>query len=1016
MKTDQLIQSLYRQVTEVILARQHPVSGLLPASTSVSVHGDYQDAWVRDNVYSIQCAWALCLACRRHGHAQPADRLEQATIKLMRGLLRSMMRQAHKVERFKHTQQRLDALHAKYDTATGDEVVADDAWGHLQLDATSLYLLSLAQMTSSGLRIIATFDEVDFIQNLVYYTATAYRTPDFGIWERGNKINDGKTEINASSLGMAKSALLAMDGLNLFGPKGPQEAVIHVIGDAISHARTALAALLPRESLSKEVDAALLSVIGYPAFAVGDPVRVERTKREIQDKLAGRYGCKRFLLDGHQTVLEDTSRIHYEHSELVNFEHIESEWPLFFCYMYINALYEKDTENVENMRQKLAELTVEKEGFQLLPELYYVPRENIQAEKAAPHSQSRTPNDNLPLIWAQSLYLIGRMLDDGLLELEDLDPVRLRQRRTRLSDAQMALVVLAENDEVKQRLAEHGIIAETPADIAPLRIVSAPQLVDVFAEVGKNEALKLSGRPRRSLQSLSTAQTYRINDEGFLCLSWLQSHETDYRLRDPQLLAYKLDREVDYTLKHWFYPEVAVFTFMVTEEMCAMRNSELLLDRLRVFQLRTETTRVGYASARLAMRASRDNRLQVPYWEVPDFEVRRLQAPANIPENILKQLQRIAREPMPQLIREALNEHLAQNQEEQLALYRFALMQENWWLARLCFSRLGRHHRDVPEALTGLIARHITLVLGGERDQALVIDTDNHDESSFADIQRRLEDPVETVLVQEMLIIFGALLRTDSTLFEGVRTIEIHNFWRALLVEEEGVMEMGVRELTDRLGARSPGSLYESVKVLLGSQSAVYKQDLAMDFGLEESGQLHSEQEQRYTALDTDWFEWRHARGLVPRFNKSFLQGLWGVLGACPAIEFTDIKVDETRLDSERVRSSMTAGEESFAQLLDELIGYVHPPYYRTACAEVLLAVSHFCRENPEARFSQPLLLLNLFEKAAYRWADSLTSIAPDRVVDEFLGLSPKGVQRWLAQVIEDLLATESAVAKGAGI
>jgi phosphorylase kinase alpha/beta subunit len=32
------------------LARQHPVTGLLPASTAITVHGDYTDAWVRDNV------------------------------------------------------------------------------------------------------------------------------------------------------------------------------------------------------------------------------------------------------------------------------------------------------------------------------------------------------------------------------------------------------------------------------------------------------------------------------------------------------------------------------------------------------------------------------------------------------------------------------------------------------------------------------------------------------------------------------------------------------------------------------------------------------------------------------------------------------------------------------------------------------------------------------------------------------------------------------------------------------
>jgi phosphorylase kinase alpha/beta subunit len=116
-------------------------------------------------------------------------------------------------------------------------VVGDDEWGHLQLDATSLYLLMIAQMTASGLRIIYTMDEVNFIQNLVHYVSKTYSTPDFGIWERGNKINHGDTEINGSSVGMAKAALEAMNGFNLFGNVASQEAVIHVISSDIARSR-----------------------------------------------------------------------------------------------------------------------------------------------------------------------------------------------------------------------------------------------------------------------------------------------------------------------------------------------------------------------------------------------------------------------------------------------------------------------------------------------------------------------------------------------------------------------------------------------------------------------------------------------------------------------------------------------------------------------------------------------------------------------------------------------------------
>jgi Glycosyl hydrolases family 15 len=66
-----------------------------------------------------------------------ADELEHSVIKLMRGLLFSMMRQAPKVEQFKKTQSLEHSLHAKYDTNTGETVVGDFEWGHLQVSSFS---------------------------------------------------------------------------------------------------------------------------------------------------------------------------------------------------------------------------------------------------------------------------------------------------------------------------------------------------------------------------------------------------------------------------------------------------------------------------------------------------------------------------------------------------------------------------------------------------------------------------------------------------------------------------------------------------------------------------------------------------------------------------------------------------------------------------------------------------------------------------------------------------------------
>jgi len=122
------LDPFYQQIQSIILNKQHPVTGLLPASTAVTAHGDYRDAWVRDNVYSILAVWGLALAYR--GLDNDGGRgyeLEQICVKLMRGLLQAMMRQAHKVEQFKQNLAPLDALHAKYNTETGGTVVEDHA-------------------------------------------------------------------------------------------------------------------------------------------------------------------------------------------------------------------------------------------------------------------------------------------------------------------------------------------------------------------------------------------------------------------------------------------------------------------------------------------------------------------------------------------------------------------------------------------------------------------------------------------------------------------------------------------------------------------------------------------------------------------------------------------------------------------------------------------------------------------------------------------------------------------------
>lgn len=1018
MKRKEILDRIFKEVETVVLSRQHPVTGLLPASTSINTHGDYRDAWVRDNVYSILCVWALGVAYRHFDDAERCDQLEQATIKLMRGLLMSMMRQAGKVEAFKQTLDKKHSLHAKYDTATGLEVVADDAWGHLQIDATSIFLLMLAQMTASGLRIVRTFDEVDFVQNLVYYVASAYRIPDFGIWERGNKINNGKTEINASSVGMAKAALQALDGFNLFGKDASPRAVVHSVADAISLARNTLAGLLPRESLSKETDGALLSIIGYPAFAIGDKALVTKTRDNILAKLGGNYGCKRFLWDGHQTVLEESSRLYYEHSELANFEHIESEWPLFFTYLYIHALFDGNESTARHYRGKIESLMVEVGGKRLIPELYYVPREHIELEKQKPRSQPRLPNENVPLVWAQSLYYVGLLLDEGLVSRDDVDPLRMRRRSRQFTKTQIALVVLAENDRVKAQLAQFGVITETLQDIRPINVIAAPSLVETYRHVGANRALNLTGRPRRRLQSLATSQTYEINGKPSLCLSWIQSEYSDYRVYDAQLMAQNIERELRHIATHWMSNEIAVFTWMVDEHFCNTHNADVLFRTLRELQLRSHSDQVGYASAKLAIRASRVNRLTVPEFSCPTVTNNSSVNPVG---HLFARREQL--DPRAQALLECLDieseltcyrtleAFLKQYSldidlkegEQTVAvadlvrhIYYQAQSKCYWLLSRFCYASLGQFTLDLTDGLAMLVARHMVVVLGKGKVNSMVIDAPIAYQDLVDSLNKLYFNPLERALAQEFLAVLGTIMRVDQRLFEGLRSVMVQNLMMLCAEASDETTEMDIL-LT--VGAMSPSRVLAKVRDILDQQHREFTRGLHSGF----LGREGEDTAANRAAVDTDWFEWRVARGSITRLDDALLNDLWQSLHSAQTLVFGDRGSQEYILDCELVRSSMTPGEASFGNHIDQLTQQLHPTYYKSAVFEALYAFTRFCKDNPKARFNTPVVFTQLLERAAksFIW-DSGAAQLGKRDLDVLLEQSPQVLQKYVTIVFEN--------------
>ena len=1013
------LQNYFHQVQDIILNRQDWVTGLLPASTAVNVHGNYTDAWVRDNVYSILAAWGLSLAYRRsEEHQSRTYLLEQSVVKLMRGLLTAMMRQAAKVEKFKQSQNPLDALHAKYDTKSGVCVVGDDQWGHLQLDATSLFLLMLAQMTASGLRIVFTIDEVNFVQNLIHYISRTYRIPDYGIWERGNKINHGIAELNASSIGMAKAALEAMSGCNLFGKNGGQASVIHVISDDIARTRNTLESLLPRESISKETDSAILSITGFPAFAVDNQTIRKKTVAIIAEKLEGRYGCKRFLMDGHQTVIEDHNRMHYDPHELKQFMDIECEWPLFFTYLLLTSLFEGDSERAAHYRVKLEKLLVERDDRLLLPELYIVPKESIDEEKANPQSQLRVPNENIPLVWAQSLFILGSLIQDGLLSIDDIDPLG-RYKVLKEKDYTLQVALLAEDETVQDIMAKEGIDTQILAEIVPIQVREASELAEAYTHIGRNDRIGLTGRPLRQLRTLATSKIYILSGERLVFLPQCLNQKGFYLAMDNRLLMQRLRMEFSYIYKHWDKSDNPLFVMTIKQNMLGLKNRQVLIDFIKELQSGftqgisvklglltdfTETScfeKIDYLhdfvfSAASWEEAERPFHQVLPSsvsapvpmetqvltaWEISPNELLIEQLKSNA--NLYAQLEALsllcvrhgldfdtglsATDGTPGLVRHLLAE-----------VYERAGNLHLWHIVRRCAGLLGKYDINLEQAVTEIIVRQHSLTLGREYSGEATL-TRPADSAEILHLIRSYNnnDASEHVIIQELILYLGMLIKSHPNLFIDIHTIRVGHILQLIIVRQQRESGFGsLDQAFNELLTLPPCQLAEKVRETLEDYSNTEEQldradTLHYQGPLTETGRRELTSARFSKNMDVKdqqkidrWYEWREQQGSVGRENDAFFASVWCILQHCRGLVIGDKLNSTNRLDSETTLAQMTSGEQSFKLHVNHLLNKIQSPVHRQLTVEALKAMAVIFTDKSSLYIDDTLITDTIIEHA----------------------------------------------------
>jgi phosphorylase kinase alpha/beta subunit len=1049
-----VLQELDAQIDRVVLARQHPITGLLPASTAHTVHGNYGDAWVRDCVYSIQCVWGLALAHRRlRGANRRVYELEARVLQLMRGLLNAMLRQAPKVERFKHSLHRLHAIHAKFDTATGAPVVPDDGWGHLQLDATALFLLQLAQLTRSGLVVLQSSHECDFVQNLVYYVARAYRVSDYGIWERGDKGNHGQPERNASSIGLVKAALESLEGLDLFGPHGDGSCCLVIPHDAIVRLRRALRSLLPRESASKEVDSACLSVIGYPAWAVEDPQLRQRTRAKIRTELGGTYGYKRFRRDGHQTVVEDHTRLHYEREELAEFEHLECEWPLFWAYELITACCEERWEEARAWRQRLEAVSLNQEGGALLPELYLVPEEAIEAERRQPGSQRRVANPNVPLLWTQSLTWLADLLLHGLITPDDLDPIG-RRRPSPLGAEQVLVALVPGNAAIATALQAAGLpVAHDGAQPATVQIGSSRALAQRMAQVGANPRLGLTGHPPVRMETMATARLYRQGNSQHAFLPAVLEEDTFYLADDPEQLVDTVRAELRLLQRHWrgsgsplLLVPVAAGAFQANPEAFLRLGRELqgglldgvpvqlaplaeLVDQACWIPLPPESSRGSgpESPAPIPLRASTS---QTPLSAREEQELERddisigelaerlwrsssLEEQGEVLEQLVRRLGPDSRLQGPAgsqavRLRDLLEE-----------VYRRALAEADWNVVRRVAGSLDLVHPQLEDALTDLLVRQKQVVVGRNYTSDSRISEPQGSASIAAMIKRFSgEDGREWMLQQELLLALDGLARREPDLLSGSLTLQLGQLLLLLTGELATEADLSPIDAFEALCDQPPHAIQRRLRAVLADLEHAKA-------ALQRKEQLHVSGRVRWDVPDPQgelprggcWLQHRLRLGALGRVPRDFYPGIWDLLHHCRGIVIGDKLEKRNRLDSAPLLSEKTPGEHNFAALVDHLLSKIEAPDYRQLCTETLITLIAFVGANPKVVFDDDLVLDVVIGHAVrVGWQQRHPTIPAGQygqhkadAWDAFYLSSPADCRHWQLEALRQLTETSRA-------
>ena len=550
-----------------------------------------------------------------------------------------------------------------------------------------------------------------------------------------------------------------------------------------------------------------------------------------------------------------------------------------------------------------------------------------------------------------------------------------------------------------------AFLAQTLAEIAPIQVRDAGELAAAYAQVGRNDRMGLTGRPLRQLRPLSTSRLYVLAGEPLLFLPQFMNQKGFYIAMDNRLLIQRLRVELAYIARHWDNPAAPLLAINIKHNMLDSEDCQVLLsfiEELRIGSVHGTEVRLGALpdfvknSSREKIDYLHDFKFSQAQWDDTERPFTHSLPSTDEPvkpldsfiltewelgdegklidqlhhnPNLYAQLEALSllgsrhgldfdtglrgTDGRPARVRDLLEE-----------VYARAGNRHAWYIVRRCAGLLGKYDINLEQAATEILVRQHGLTVGRAYSGKATLRRPTDSWEILQTIQAfNTNDTSQHIIIQELIIYLGLLIKTKPELFADMNTIRVGHILQLIIARQKRLngssLDQAFTEILGLAPHRLSELLQETLKDYGNSQTQLGQVETLHYEGSQRelrSARFPASMDPKDRGEALDWYEWRERQGSVGRESEAFFNGVWSLLQHCGGLMLGEKINSKRRLDSESIRSQMTPGEQTFKLHVNHLLNKIQAPVYRQLTVESLSALASIFRENATLRVDDTIV------------------------------------------------------------